>query len=452
MPRKKADDLDVAALEINNPTPMTEEELQAEERETEFETAETINEYFAGAASDNPETDPPAEAATEEAAEEDSVKSGADELVEKAPAEEAPKPRASRKRSTKMEQAAEKATSRREVIEDARRREKQREAAAADKEGAITGYIQLRAAMSGRVILTGKIASSEQYRVTVDQDTGAKATEYVLCVILDQKYKVHIHLNDMFVTSPFDMSLVDLTTPEGREEYSRRQGRLAESFVGAEVPFKIVSIDGTPNSKASELVIRGSRKAALADLVRINYENNQRINEGDILEVPIHAVGNHAVRVNVGGVDTTVSVARLSFEFMPLVKAMYSVGDKLRVKVLKINRDRDGHVTGVTVGATDAILEDAKERSYLVSEGATVHGVISNMVITKGDRARAVGALESSGLPMLVNEFSMLSFGDPPKVGDTVKLRVKGVAPSGFVICTYRGKVGAVNYPNHFIM
>ena len=82
-----------------------------------------------------------------------------------------------------------------------------------------------------------------------------------------------------------------------------------------------------------------------------------------------------------------------------MMKAYY-VGNKVWVKVLRIDRDNAGHVTGVVAGATDAILEDAKERSYLVSEGATAQGRISNMIVSPDERIRAVRIFVNSELPM----------------------------------------------------
>ncbi len=145
------------------------------------------------------------------------------------------------------------------------------------------------------------------------------------------------------------------------------------SFVGKEFEFKIVNAN---ESKRNAVL---SRKVLLEEAKKKREEEIwKKIQEDAILEGKVKNITDYGVFVDLGGVDGLVHITDMSWSRIDHPSDMVSVGDEIKVKVIKI--DDEGKHKKIYLGMkqlTDDPWEDVGDK---FKDGDVVKGTIVNVV------------------------------------------------------------------------
>jgi len=144
-----------------------------------------------------------------------------------------------------------------------------------------------------------------------------------------------------------------------------------DGYVGKTFKFKIVKL----NKKRNNVVL--SRKAILEkEREELRREALATIQEGQILEGVVKNITDYGVFVDLGGLDGLLHITDMTWGRINHPSEMFSVGDKIRVKVLKFDEKSEKVSLGYKQLTPDP-WEGVEER-YLV--GSRVRGKVVNLV------------------------------------------------------------------------
>ena len=173
----------------------------------------------------------------------------------------------------------------------------------------------------GRLILSKKRAQYERAWGRIQQltDEGQTVKGTVIEVVKGGL------IVDIGLRGFLPASLVDL-----------RRVRDLEPFVGQEIEAKVIELDRNRNN----VVL--SRRAFLEEE---QAEQRQAflddLTEGEVREGVVSSVVNFGAFVDLGGMDGLVHVSELSWQHVNHPSEVVKVGDKVTVKVLEVDRDRE---------------------------------------------------------------------------------------------------------------
>ena len=115
-----------------------------------------------------------------------------------------------------------------------------------------------------------------------------------------------------------------------------RRVRDLDPFIGQTITAKVIELDRARNN----VVL--SRRAHLEDaLAEERTEFMDNLTEGEVREGTISSVVNFGAFVDLGGMDGLVHVSELSWQHVNHPGELVKVGDKVTVKVLEVDRDRE---------------------------------------------------------------------------------------------------------------
>lgn len=115
-----------------------------------------------------------------------------------------------------------------------------------------------------------------------------------------------------------------------------RRVRDLDPFIGETITAKVIELDRARNN----VVL--SRRAHLEDaLAEERTEFMDNLAEGEVREGTISSVVNFGAFVDLGGMDGLVHVSELSWQHVNHPGELVKVGDKVTVKVLEVDRDRE---------------------------------------------------------------------------------------------------------------
>jgi small subunit ribosomal protein S1 len=115
-----------------------------------------------------------------------------------------------------------------------------------------------------------------------------------------------------------------------------RRVRDLDPYIGETITAKVIELDRARNN----VVL--SRRAHLEDaLAEERTEFMDNLAEGEIREGTISSVVNFGAFVDLGGMDGLVHVSELSWQHVNHPGELVKVGDKVTVKVLEVDRDRE---------------------------------------------------------------------------------------------------------------
>jgi len=115
-----------------------------------------------------------------------------------------------------------------------------------------------------------------------------------------------------------------------------RRVRDLEPFIGDTIIAKVIELDRARNNVV--LSRRAHLEEALAE-ERTEFLDN--LEEGELREGTVSSVVNFGAFVDLGGMDGLVHVSELSWQHVNHPGEMVKVGDKVNVKVLEVDRDRE---------------------------------------------------------------------------------------------------------------
>jgi small subunit ribosomal protein S1 len=263
----------------------------------------------------------------------------------------------------------------------------------------IDALVMTKEDAEGRLILSKKRARFEIAWKAIEQahEQGEPVTGRVIEVV-----KGGLIL-DLGVRGFLPASLVDIRRVQDLDE-----------FTGQELRCKVIELNRSRNN----VVL--SRRAVLEDERKEQRQQIlDRLNPGDVVEGTISNIVDFGAFVDLDGMDGLIHISELSWSHVNHPSEVLEIGQKVNVKVLDIDRDRQRISLGLKQTQTDPwqqVLE-----SY--GEGDVVSGKVTK-VVTFGAFVEILPGVE--GL-VHISELAQHHVENPREVvsqGDTVNVRI----------------------------
>jgi small subunit ribosomal protein S1 len=263
----------------------------------------------------------------------------------------------------------------------------------------IDALVMTKEDADGRLILSKKRARFEIAWKAIEQahEQGEPVTGRVIEVV-----KGGLIL-DLGVRGFLPASLVDIRRVQDLDE-----------FTGQELRCKVIELNRSRNN----VVL--SRRAVLEDERKEQRQQIlDRLNPGDVVEGTISNIVDFGAFVDLDGMDGLIHISELSWSHVNHPSEVLEIGQKVNVKVLDIDRDRQRISLGLKQTQTDPwqqVLE-----SY--GEGDVVSGKVTK-VVTFGAFVEILPGVE--GL-VHISELAQHHVENPREVvsqGDTVNVRI----------------------------
>ena len=177
-------------------------------------------------------------------------------------------------------------------------------------------------------------------RILTGMLDGVEKTEsgLTLAVVNYRGFRVAIPVKEMMLYTG--------KTPSGREfmELMDQLNRILNARLGSEIDFIVKGYDNESRS------VVGSRREAMLRKRQTFYLDTDEmgehlIYEGRVVQARVVAVAEKVIRVEVFGVETSIVARGLSWEWIGNARDHFNVGDRILVRVLKINRTDVEHLT-----------------------------------------------------------------------------------------------------------
>ena len=350
---------------------------------------------------------------------------------------------------SKMEAAEKKAKTRADVISDAKRRAVERELKSQARIERVTAWAEVKAAKESGRILYARIVGTQ--RLSTAATAASAATEVVAVALYDNKYKVIIPFSEIYRDNPINMSLyhgfktlnekgevdeLSVHDEKAQSEYNRRQNGIIEKLYGYITPFLVMEIE--EGETADERVILGSRKKAIRHFTRANFlpreDGTTKIKAGDIVDCMVMSVGSGAIWVNVGGVDTKIPVANLTYRYIGTkyetgevikLSKYYFPGQMMKVLIKEVQQTPQGPELIVTAKPTEQIANKVRQKS-LITIGMQVKATIVNLGEgADGASVKMMCYLDDYDMPAFVPSYVPQGRGKPER-GRTALLTITG--------------------------
>ena len=186
---------------------------------------------------------------------------------------------------------------------------------------------EIRNAYRTRRILTGTLDG-------IEQTAGGKT----LATVSFRGFRIAIPIREMLV--------LEERMPSGRAyaDYMNRLNRILGTMLGAEIDFIVKGIDSTTHSAVA------SRRDAMLRKRQTFYfgkdaSGNPYIYPGRLVEARVIAVAEKVLRVEAFGIECAIFARDLSWQWVSDVRDLYSVGDRVLVRVLTIDRSDINHIS-----------------------------------------------------------------------------------------------------------
>lgn len=379
------------------------------------------------------------------------------ELPEEEPAPEPERPAAVGRARSKMSADGAAGKSRAEVLSNARQREMERAIAREERERFLSGWSALQTAMRRRSIVNGVVSSVEVRQM---DDAEHSVDLVLLAVMVDGGYKVLVPFEEFYQENPVDMQTVDLSTEDGRREYTRRRRALAEKLYELKIPMLITDMQMNDRDENGmyDYAIVASRRRALDIQEALSFGGGRSgaalIKEGEMVQATITSVAVHAVAVVLGGVDVRIPMRLLTYRYLLDARTKYRVGDTLWVYVRQVKELPNGR-HAMLLDARMAELHAARMKQKLLPIGTSTLGVITSVRHIDPTAERPEGALNITAylkmydMPAVVRGLPVSYLGREPISGDELRLVVRGFSRMGFVVAECRSFNGAPGLLNH---
>ena len=186
---------------------------------------------------------------------------------------------------------------------------------------------EIRNAYRTRRILTGTLDG-------IEQTTGGKTP----ATVSFRGFRIAIPIREMLV--------LEERMPSGRAyaDYMNRLNRILGTMLGAEIDFIVKGIDSTTHSAVA------SRREAMLRKRQTFYlgkdvSGNPYIYPGRLVEARVIAVAEKVLRVEAFGIECAIFARDLSWQWVSDVRDLYSVGDRVLVRVQEISGEDVEHLS-----------------------------------------------------------------------------------------------------------
>jgi len=144
-----------------------------------------------------------------------------------------------------------------------------------------------------------------------------------------------------------------------------------EDYKGRTMEFKIVEMD-----KEKNRLILSHRAVLQEEKANKKEEVLEQLKEGQVLEGTVQRIASFGAFVDIGGVDGLVHISQLSHEHVEKVSDVLKEGEKVKVKVLSV--DRDSERISLSIKETlPGPWENIEERA---PKGSVFEGTVKRLV------------------------------------------------------------------------
>lgn len=162
-------------------------------------------------------------------------------------------------------------------------------------------------------VLSGKAVAIETEQIELTDESGKKEKENINCLIVNFKnIKVLIPSKELG------------TAYENKKEL--------RNLIGSEIKFIIIEIDKTANIAVASR-IKAMEKIRNIELKKYEIE--------DIVYAKVISVYNKSILVECLGFDITLGIQDLEYGYVADLNNLYQVGDKIKVKIKKIDKEKN---------------------------------------------------------------------------------------------------------------
>lgn len=188
-------------------------------------------------------------------------------------------------------------------------------------------------------------------------------------------------------------------------------------YKGKTLKFKIMELD-----KEKNRLILSHRDVVKEEKDRKKKEALEKLEAGQVLEGTVQRVTNFGAFVDVGGVDGLVHISQLSYDHVDHPSEVVKEGDKVKVKVLSVDRDNER----ISLSIKETLPGPWHNVSEKLAPGSVVEGTVKRLV-SFGAFVEVLPHVE--GL-VHISQISNRHIGTPHEVlqeGQVVKVKVLDV-------------------------
>lgn len=190
-------------------------------------------------------------------------------------------------------------------------------------------------------------------------------------------------------------------------------------FKGKTLKVKVVEIDPENN----KLIL--SRKAILDDEQSARtLELLHSLHEGDVLEGTVQRLTNFGVFVDIGGADGLVHISEMSWEHIQHPSEMVKEGDKIRVKILKVDAEHGKISLSMKENQPDPWEQYANE----FQAGTIVQGIVQR-VVEFGAFVELRPGVEGLVHVSQISDQHVAKASDVLKPGQNVQVKILSIEP-----------------------
>ncbi|MBO8154940.1 MAG: 30S ribosomal protein S1 [Bacillaceae bacterium] len=191
-----------------------------------------------------------------------------------------------------------------------------------------------------------------------------------------------------------------------------------EEYVGKKLTLKIIELDRDQNR-----VILSHRAVEEEEMEKKKKELLQNLDPGQVIEGVVQRITGFGVFVDIGGVDGLVHISQLSHEHVEKASDVVSEGEKIKVKVLSVDRDTER----ISLSLKETLPGPWEGIEEKVKPGEVVQGTVKRLV-NFGAFVEIFPGVE--GL-VHISQIANRHIGSPQEVlepGQTVKAKVLEVS------------------------
>lgn len=143
-----------------------------------------------------------------------------------------------------------------------------------------------------------------------------------------------------------------------------------DDFKGKELKFKIIKLEKKKNNivLSQKFILEEKNNQNLKELL-------ERLHEGDIIDGIVKNITDYGVFIDLGGLDGLLHITDMSWKRVKHPSNIVKVGDEIKVKVLKFNKDTNR----VSLGLKQLSDDPWKNVKKRYGEGVHINGKVTNI-------------------------------------------------------------------------
>ena len=238
-------------------------------------------------------------------------------------------------------------------------------------------------------ILSGRIVAIETEKINVLDKNKKEKEEIINCAVINFKN-------------------IKVLIPAKELGFEKDDKKTIRDLIGTEVKFIIIESDKLTNTAVA------SRKRAMDRIKEVQLKKYQ---EGDIVYCKIIMVASKFITVECLGVDVKLKISDLEYGYVANLSNLYQVGDKIKVKINKIDYEQK---------QIKISHKDCKEDPYINIRKSFTEGgeYLANVT---GFSDNGVFASLKQGIDTMATLPVWLEI--PPMPGDSIVVKIKKIIP-----------------------